>query len=101
MIKVMMCCIVIAVKLVSVGTIVVHTCHIRKRDTVEEVNDDLEDTRVLAQQRIQRESLVGATYSNEKLKSILHWIKIAARMNMSTSTIEDNKVRRMHVFQSS
>ena len=42
--------------------------------------------------------IVGATYSEEHIDSIMLWLKIAARLNMSTKTIDDNRVSSITPF---
>jgi len=66
--------------------------HKMAKQNMLDVTDDLNKSRPLAQQRIQREGLVGSTCGKDKLDSIAIWLRVACRGNWSTKSVEDNKV---------
>ena len=69
--------------------------HIRKRDAAREVTQEFKDARPLVQQRITTEELVGQTYTDDKIDSILLWLKIIAKLNISAETMDADRVSKI------
>ena len=63
-----------------------------KQDAVDAAAN-MDDARLLAQQRIQYESIVGTTNKKDVFDAITIWLKLACKGNWCTKSVEDNKVR--------
>ena len=74
------------------GPHAVTDAHVEACKAMKEVANDLDDARPLMQKRIVKDKLVGTTYPDNKLNSLLLWTKICARMNASTRSLDDTKV---------
>lgn len=67
--------------------------HIANKQAKIDVDNSAAIGRVMLQQRIELDSLVGKTYDDEKCEAILMWLKIACKGNWSLRSIELVQVR--------
>ena len=67
--------------------------HIDNRNKLAVVKADLEEARPRVQRRIADEELVGKTHGNEKIDAIMLWLKIISRLNISSNSIDEDRVR--------